>query len=420
MGKAIGQRVMLKDAYRHTAGQTCFADDYNVPGMLHVKTAHLAIPHAKILNIDVAAAARLPGVAGVITHRDVPGNYWGAFVQDQPVLADKFVRFLRQPVAAIAAVDEDTAYEAAAKVKIEYEELPAVFDPEEAMKPGAPEVHDGGNIAKFAERDAIVVRLGDVEQGFAESDFVFENRGFCGMREHAFLEPHCSLVIPDANGCLTIHSASQTTSWHQFLLSSILALPLNKIRMIASPTGGGFGGKSNPSTEPICAVLALKTGRPVKWRWTREEEFYISTVSSADTFYVKTGYKKDGTLVARQVRYIRDNGAYNDFGTYGMLKLTALFNGPYRIANFWFDGYVVYTNKQVTGPLRGYSVTQSIHAIENHMDMAAAAAGLDPVEVRRKNLVQDTDRLVIQQPLEAVGAEKALDAVLKAARWYGE
>jgi CO/xanthine dehydrogenase Mo-binding subunit len=410
---------MLKDAYRHTSGQTRYADDFIVPGMLYAKTAHVPVPHAKILSINTEAAERTPGVAGVITYKDIPVNYWGAFVQDQPVLADKYARHLRQPVVAIAAVDEDTAYEAAGKVKIDYEELPPVFDPEEAMKPGAVEVHEGGNIARFAGHDAIMVRLGDVDKGFAEADFIFEDRGHAGMREHAFLETHCSVAIPDVNGYLTIHTAAQTTSWHQFLLSSILAKPIHKIRMIASPTGGGFGGKSNPSTEPIAALLAMKTGRPVKWRWTREEEFLISTVSSADTFYLKTGFKKDGTLIAQQVKYIRDNGAYNDFGTYGMLKLTSQFNGPYRVPNFWFDGYVVYTNKQVTGPLRGYSLTQSIHAIENHMEMAAAKAGLDPVEVRRKNLVRDGDMLVTQQVLEAVGVEKTLDAVLKASNWYG-
>ncbi|MDN5345153.1 MAG: nicotinate dehydrogenase large molybdopterin subunit [Clostridia bacterium] len=420
MGKVIGQRLPLYDSYRHTTGQTRFTDDIYLPGMLFVKTAKIPVPHARILNIDTTGAERVAGVAAVITHKDVPNNYWGAFVQDQPVLPDKYVRFLGQPVVAVAAVDEDTALEAAEKVKIDYEELTPVFDPEEAMQPGAPEVHEGGNIAKFGGYDAMMVRLGDVEKGFAESDYVIEHKFHTAMNEHAFLEPHCSVAEADANGHITIYTASQTTSWHQFLICGVLAAPINTVRIVSGPTGGGFGGKSNPSTEFVVALLAKKTGKPVKWRWTREEEFLISTVRSADTFWMKTGFKKDGTLVARQIRYIQDTGAYNDFGTYGMMKLTSQINGPYRIPNVWFDGYVVYTNKQVTGPMRGYSITQSVSANETQMEIIAEMTGLDPIEVRRKNLVQDGDILPTQQVLEAVGVRETLDAVIKASNWYSK
>ncbi|PRR69065.1 Nicotinate dehydrogenase large molybdopterin subunit [Moorella humiferrea] len=420
MGKVIGQRIPLYDSYRHTTGQTKYVDDIYLPGMLYVKTAKIPVPHARILNIDTSAAERVAGVAGVITYKDVPNNYWGPFVQDQPVLPDKFVRYLGQPVVAVAAVDEDTAYEAVDKVKIDYEELTPVFDPEEAMQPGAPEVHEGGNIAKFGGYDAMMVRLGDVEKGFAESDYIIEHKFRTSMNEHASLEPHCSVAEADANGHITIYTASQTTSWHQFLICGVLGVPINTVRIVSSPTGGGFGGKSNPSTEFVCALLARKTGKPVKWRWTREEEFLISTVRSADIMWMKTGFKKDGTLVARKIRYIQDTGAYNDFGTYGMMKLTSQINGPYRIPNVWFDGYVVYTNKQVTGPMRGYSITQSVSANETQMEIIAEITGLDPIEVRMKNLLKDGDILPTQQVLEAVGVRETLEAVIKASGWYNK
>jgi CO/xanthine dehydrogenase Mo-binding subunit len=418
MGKVVGQRIPLYDAYLHTTGQTKYTDDICLPGMLYVKTASIAVPHAKILNIETASAEKVSGVIAVITHKDVPNNYWGAFIKDQPVLADRFVRFLGQPIVAIAAVDEDVANEAAMKVKIDYEELKPIFDPEEAMKSGAPEVHEGGNIAEFGGHKNVMVRLGNIEQGFIDSDYIIEHKFHTAMNEHAFLEPHCSVALSDLNGHITIYTSSQTTSWHLYIICDVLAEPISKIRIVSGPTGGAFGGKSNPATEFIVAILSKKTGKPVKWRWTREEEFLISTVRSADTFWMKTGFKKDGTLMARKIRYIQDTGAYNDFGTYGMLKLTSMINGPYRIPNVWFDGFVVYTNKQVTGPMRGYSITQSVSANETQMEIIAETVNMDPIEVRKRNLVQDGDILPTQQVLEAVGVKETLDAVIKASSWY--
>lgn len=418
--KAIGQRIPVYDAWNHVTGKTIFTDDIYMPGMLYVKTASIPVPHARLISIDTKKAEQLPGVKAVITHKDVPNNYWGPFVQDTPVLADKYVRYLDQPVVAIAAVDEETAMEAAELVQIEYEELVPVFDPEFAMQPDAPEVHEGGNIAKFADNDAIKIRFGDIEKGFAESDYVFEHTFRTQMTEHAFLEPHCSVSHVDSNGYLTIHSTTQTVAWHIGLIANVLNIPESKIRFVTGPVGGGFGGKSNPSTEFVTGLLALKTGKPVKWRWTRKEEFLISTVQSADIMWYKTGYKKDGTLVARQVRYIQDTGAYNDFGTYGMLKLTSQYNGPYFIPNTWFDGYVVYTNKQVTGPKRGYSITQSVLCNETIMDHIAKNLNMDPVEVRIKNMFKDGDQLPTQQVLEAVGAKDTLRTVVEAYNWYNK
>ncbi len=418
--KAVGKRIPIYDGWNHVTAKTQYTDDIYLPGMLYVKTASVPVPHAKIISIDTSKAESLPGVVGVITHKDVPNNYWGPFVQDTPVLADKYVRYLDQPVVAVAAVDEDTAYEACELVKIEYEELPAVYDPEEAMKPGAPEVHEGGNIAKLGDDDAIMVRYGDVDKAFAECDYIIENKYRAPMTEHAFLEPHCSVSYVDSSGYLTIHSTTQTVAWHQMLISAVINVPQSKMRFVTGPVGGGFGGKSNPSTEFVTALLALKTGKPVKWRWTRKEEFFLSTVSSADTMWYKTGFNKDGLLVATKVRYIQDTGAYNDFGTYGMLKLTSQYNGPYYVPNTWFDGYVVYTNKQVTGPKRGYSITQSVLANETQMDLIARELNMDPVEVRIKNLFKDGDLLPTQQALEAVGAKDTLQAVVEAYDWYNK
>jgi CO/xanthine dehydrogenase Mo-binding subunit len=420
MGKGMGKRIPLYDAPNHVSGLTEYADDISFRGMLHVKTASIPVPHAKIISVDVSEAEKIDGVHGIITHEDVPNNYWGSFVQDTPILADKYVRFLEQPVVAVAAETELIAYEAAKKVKIEYEELPAVFDAEEAMIPGAIEVHEGGNIEKYADKEAMVIRLGDVEKGFEEADYIMEDKFVTPTIEHAFIEPHCSVAKPENDDSLEIYTSSQTSSWHQMLIGGMLKMPLSKLRIVGMTLGGGFGGKSNPSTEPIVAVLAMKTGRPVKWRWTRREEFLISTIRSADTMWFKTGYKKDGTIVARKIKYIQDTGAYNDFGTYGMLKLTSQINGPYRIPNVWFDGYVVYTNKQVSGPMRGYSITQSAYANETQMDKIAEKLGMDPVEVRRKNLVEDGDILPTQQILECVGAKDTLETTVQEYNWFSK
>lgn len=417
MGKLIGQSLPLYDGPSHVSGKTRYTDDVYLPGMLYVAAATIPAHHARILNIDTSAAERVTGVAAVLTHKDVKNNYWGGFVQDQPVLPDTHVRHWRQPVAAVAAVDEDTAWEAAQKIVIDYEELPAIFDPEEAMKPGALQVHEGGNQAPFGGYDPIMVRLGDVEKGLKESDHVIEHRYVCSVGEHCQMEPHCSVAQPNLDGSLILYTTAQTTSFHQGIVSGILGIPLSKLRLISWPLGGGFGSKNSPHTEMVASFLALKTGKPVKWRWNREDEFTISTTRCADTMYYTTGFMKDGTLTARKVLYIHDTGAFNDFGTYGMLKLTPLFSGPYKVPNIWFDAHTVYTNKMASGPLRGYPVTQSIPMVEMQMDEIARITGLDPAEVRLKNMIKDGDMLPTRQVVEAVGATDTLKAVLAASGW---
>ncbi len=412
----VGQRALRYDGLQHVTGRTMFVDDLAFPGMLYSKALKSPHPNARILNIDASRAEKLAGVAAVATHRDVPNNRYGA-IPDQPVFADDYVRYIGQPIAAVAAADEDTALEAVDLIKVDYEVLPPVFDPLEAMKPEAPVIHEGGNIAYFGDSPCRRIRLGDVEKGFAESDVIVEGTYTTPSVEHAQLEPHVGIAVPDATGRLTIYTVSQCIYFHAGQLSGILKLPLSRIRMVGGTVGGGFGAKNDLATDHVVAILALKCGKPVKWRWTREEEFLISSNRNPWYMEYKDGVKKNGKIVARKIRTIQDTGAYNLWGSMCMDKHCFMNRGPYNIANLWVDGYVVYTNKQPTGAMRGFGVTQPTFAWELQMDKIAEALGMDKLEIRLINALHDGDVNAAGQKLEAVAVEETLVAAAKAAGW---
>lgn len=416
MTTIVGKSVRRYDGLQHVTGQTIYIDDLSLPGMLYSQALLSPHPNAKIINIDTSKAERVAGVAAVITHKDVPTNRYGA-IPDEPVLADDFVRYVGQPVAAVAAVDEDTVHEAVQQIKVEYEVLPAVFDPLEAMKPGAPIIHEGGNIAYFGDKACRQIRLGDIERGFAEADLVIEGSYQTQSSEHAQLEPHVSISTADASGKLTIYTVSQALYFHAGQLAGILNKPMNKIKLVGGTVGGGFGSKNDLSTEPITAILALKTGKPVKWRWSRELEFLIS--SNRNPFYMeyKDGVQKNGKIVARKIYSVEDTGAYNLWGNMCMDKHCFTNRGPYNIPNLWADGYVVYTNKQPTGAVRGFGIAQPSFAWEMQMDKIADALGMDRLEIRLLNALRDGDLSPTRQVMAAVGAVETLEAAAKAAGW---
>ena len=293
---AVGQRVVRLDIRTHITGTTRYIDDLSFPGMLHVKILRSAHAHARILSIDASGARKMPGVVATLTGDEIPVNSFGSTYQDQPVLAVDRVRYRGDGIVAVAAETEQQALEALSAVKIEYEPLPAVFDPLKAMEPEAPKIHRNSNV--YTSK---VIVKGDVEKGFAESDRIFERRYTTPMIEHVPMEPFASIALWEPDGRLHVYSSNGRITLGRADLARTLGMPVNRIRLTATIVGGNFGGKNEIRTEPILALLARKSGRPVKAVFTREEEFIASTTRHPAVMDFKTGVSMDGRLLARSV-----------------------------------------------------------------------------------------------------------------------
>jgi nicotinate dehydrogenase large molybdopterin subunit len=428
----VGQRRKRIEGIDQVTGASKYAGDVYFPNMLHVKGLHSPLPHAKILNIDTSAAMKVTGVEDVITAKDFPVLMGGIHVVDQPQLADGKVRYKGELVAAVAARSVEAAAEAVEKIEVEYEELPAVFDPREAMKPGAPQVHDQGNIVPFypgapaeppepgqeyAWWQRRQIRFGNIEEGFKKADRVYEHTFATQMMEHAVLEPHVATAMIDGRGKLTVWTCSQMVFWHARDVTKHLQLPYAKVRLINTGTGGGFGGKNETTIEPHVGLIAMRTRKPVRWAWTTEEEFLTSSVRHPYFMTYKTGAMKDGTIVARQHTSISDAGAYAFAGTWVMDKHCIVGKGPYNIPNVWVDGYVVYTNKQPGSALRGFGVAQATFAGESQIDIIAEDLGIDPFEIRLKNAHRPGDTTVTGQKMEAVAMVPVLERLKAMTGW---
>jgi CO/xanthine dehydrogenase Mo-binding subunit len=415
MTSVVGERILRYDGIAHVTGRTVYIDDLTFPGMLYTAALISPYPNARIVSIDTSKAEAMAGVAAVVTAKDVPNNRYG-LIPDQPVFAEDYVRYFGQPIGAVAAVDEDTAKEAVEQIKIEYEVLEPIFDPLKAMEPDAPIIHDGGNTFKYGGRYACrQIRLGDIEQGFAEADEIVEGTYTTQALEHAQLETQVGVAVPDPQGRLTVYTVSQAVFFHAGQVAGILKMPLNKIRFIGGTVGGGFGGKNDLHTEHVISLLALKARKPVKWFWPRELEFLISTDRNPWRMEFKDGVKKDGRIVARKVRTIQDTGAYNLLGPMCMDKHCIMIRGPYTIPNVWVDGYVAYTNKQPTSSMRGFGVTQASFGHEVQMDKIAEAIGMDPWKLRLINAQQTGDIGATRQVLDSVSLIETMEAATKAA-----
>jgi 4-hydroxybenzoyl-CoA reductase alpha subunit len=386
----IGKRVPKLDAIDKVTGRAIYGHDMKLPRMLYGKILRSERAHARILNMDTSRAKKLPGVKAVLTGDDIPDIRVG-FAKDNPILKTGKVRSFRDEIAAVAAVDEDTAQEALELIEVEYEDLPAVFDPEEAMKPGAPLIHEK------AEKNILSLMTqsyfhGDVEKGFAESDVVVEDRFKLTWVAHCCMGTCFCLASFDHAGNLTVWNSTQMPFMSQRELSTALRIPPDKIRVIKATIGGGFGSKLDTYPyEPICVLLAQKTGRPVRITFTREEEFIASPTRQPVICDIKSGAKKDGTLTARQVKMILDNGAYSSWGATTPLVMMQTISSLYRVPNVKYDVLVVYTNHPYAGAMRGYGNPQATFVVESHMDMLAHELGMDPMEFRLKNANQPGD-----------------------------
>jgi len=363
--------------------------------------------HAKIVSIDTSEAKAIAGVRAVVTAADAPDVRYGRTYIDRYMLAKNRVRYMGDPVAAVAADSPAIVKQALKKIKVVYEPLPVVLDPEETMKPSAPTLHDDMPLPKNLPADAKVknvcsytgVHVGDPEKAMAEADLVVDEVYETKMIHPQYLEPRIAAARLEQNGRLTVWANAQAPFAVRTDVAKLLALPLSKVRILSTDLGGGFGGKASGITsgaaiEPICALLALEAKRTVMIVLDKAEETISTTIRSGAKLYIKTGVKRDGTIVARTGKVVYDAGAYSGFGAMAGARCTNMLGGWYLTPNVHIDGYVVYTNKQVCGPVRGPGGPQAAFAVESHMDSIAAKLGMDPAEFRLKNMPEAGDRIV--------------------------
>ena len=415
--RVVGRPYAKVDAAAKVTGQTKFADDVMLPRMLHCKLLRSKIAHARILSIDVSRALAAPGVFAVSTGKDLPIPFGILPVsQDEHALCTDRVRFVGDPVAAVAAVDEDAAFDALDLIDVRYEPLPPVATIEDGLAPAATAIHDygdSGNIHKL-----VSMEFGGTEEGFARADRVYDNLYFYEGSTHLPLEQHASVADFGADGKLTLWSSTQTPHYVHRALAKVLGMPPAKIRVIATPNGGAFGGKSDPfNHEIVVAHLSRVTGRPVKICLTREEVFYCHRGRHPTLMRVKTGVKKDGAITALHFQTILDGGGYGSYGVASTYYTGALQTVTYAVPAYRFDGARVFTNKPPCGPKRGHGTPQPRFALEVELDRIACDLGLDPAAIRREHL-QPPDSLTANfLRVGSIGLGACIDKVVAASGW---
>jgi len=383
----VGRSIPRKEGAGKTTGETKFFSDMILPNMLWAKVARSKHPHALIRRIDVSRAESLPGVVAVLTHKDVTGlNGFGIVIPDQPVLCYDKVRFLGDAIAVIAAENEEIAEKAAQLVQVDYEPLPVVTDPVEAMNPEAAKVHAKGNILRHE-----TVRNGNALEAFQNAAVVVEHT-YCTPRQmHMFLETEAGIGMLDENGNVVLYVGGQAPYRDQMQVSRALGIKPEKVRVISTPVGGAFGGKEENTVQIHLAMLATKTQRPVKLVWTREESGIAGIKRHPMIITTKTAADREGNLIANQVKIIADTGAYASLGPTVLDVAVENSCGAYKIQNVDIDAYLVYTNNCVSGAFRGFGSVQVNFALESNIDMIAEKLGIDRLEIRKKNVLREGD-----------------------------
>jgi CO/xanthine dehydrogenase Mo-binding subunit len=385
--KWVGKSIPRKDGRGKVTGETKFFSDMALPNMLYAKVARSKYPHANIRRINIEKAKEVPGVVTVLTHEDVPGlNGFGILLPDQPVLCFDKVRYLGDAIAVVAAESLEAAAKAVEAVEVEYEPLPVVTDPIEAMKPDSPKIHEKGNVLRHA-----TVGVGNVDRAFREAAIIVENTYRTGRQMHMYLETEAGIAILDEQGRLVLYSGGQSPYRDQMQISRALAIKPEQVRVISTPVGGAFGAKEENTVQIHLAMLALKTKRPVKMTWTREESGVTGIKRHPMIVTMKTAADQRGKITANQVRIIADTGAYASLGPTVLDVAVENSCGPYRIPNIDIDGYSVYTNNGVAGAFRGFGAPQVNFAIESNIDIIAEKLGLDRLEIRKVNVVREGD-----------------------------
>ena len=385
--KWVGKSIPRKDGRGKVTGETKFFSDMALPNMLYARVARSKYPHAKIGKINIEKAKAVPGVVTVLTHKDVPGlNGFGILLPDQPVLCFDKVRYLGDSIAVVAAESLEAASRAVEAVEVEYEPLPVVTDPIEAMKPNAPKLHENGNVLRHAN-----VTIGDVDKAFRTSHVIVENTYRTGRQMHMYLETEAGVAMLDDSGRLVLYSGGQSPYRDQMQISRALGIKPEQIRVISTPVGGAFGGKEENTVQIHLAMLALKTKRPVKMVWTREESGVTGMKRHAMIVTMKTATDRQGRITANQVKIVADTGAYASLGPTVLDVAVENSCGPYRIPNIEIDAYSVYTNNGVAGAFRGFGSPQVNFAIESNIDIIAEKLELDRLEIRKRNVLREGD-----------------------------
>jgi CO/xanthine dehydrogenase Mo-binding subunit len=435
--RVVGGSQARADAWEKVLGRPIYAGDLAVAGMLHGRIVRSPYASARIVRIDTSTARALRGVIAVLTHQDVPQNALrmdlpgrmaeataGAVLATQPVLAEGRVRFQGEPVVAIAAETLEIAAEAAERVRVEYEPLPGVYDPLEAIKPGAPHVHEGGNLLR-----AWHIRKGDVADGFKRADVVVERTYRTPFVDHLYLETESGIGWIDAEGVLVLRVSTQVLE-HFRDVAEVLRLPHGRVRIEGAYLGGGFGGKEDVTVECLLGLLVWKTRRPVQLIFSREESFIGHGKRHPYVLRYKTGATKSGGLMAMEAELISDSGAYAALSPWVLLYSLVTATGPYRVPHVKVDAFTVYTNNPIASAYRTFGSIQTCVAYEGQMDALAHVLGMDPLELREKNFLRKGDSIATGQVLEsepmlgetmrraweALGPERAGEGPIRIAR----
>lgn len=413
----INSRLPRLDTPDKATGRAKFIDDMNLPGQLYGALLQSPLPHARILNVDTSTASRLPGVKAVVTAKEAGTIRYGVSPAryDETLFCLDRVRYVGDEIAAVAAVDPETAMEAVSLIEVEYEELPAVFTVEDALAEGAPQLHDEypGNICAEVHQE-----FGDVAATFKECDLIktstFKNK----RQDAAFIEPPGCIASYDLSGRLTLYSSTQVPHYVQRTVAMVLGLPVGNVRVVKPYVGGGFGIKAAAnSVEMSACLLSMRTGKPVKMNMSREQVFMFSRARHQFVHTMTTGVKKDGTLMALEHACQLDGGAYSSFGIATVYYAGSLLGGPYKLPNMKYDGYRVYNNKPACGAQRGHGGVAARAAWEQQLDMIAEELGMDPFELRLKNMMQAGDVTCNDLNMSSLGMKECLEAVRGGSGW---
>ena len=427
--RGVGDSLPRMDGGDKVSGRARYTDDLHRPGMLHAALLGSPYPFARIISSDITAALALPGVKAVLTGADIPANRWGGFINDETALAIDTVRYVGEPIAAVAATDVATARAALELIEFEFDEFDPVLTLDAALTDDAPLVHDGfaayekrpgqGDLGpNEISRQSIIE--GDVSAAWERCDVVVENIYEVPAQSHIYIEPCSAIAEVDESGKVTVWSANQSIYKVQATLSKALGLPMSKIRAITPPVGGAFGGKSGVTIQPITVMLAQKTKRPVKLTLTRTDDMMMMRSRHAARIRVRTGAMSDGTLVAHELDVIYDGGAYAEDSAavlgFGLLMA----RGPYKFPNVKLTGRVVYTNKLRAGGFRGFGNPQVTFGTEQQLDAVAVQLGMDPIDLRQKNAVETGDLWVGGQTITSCGFRACLEQAREASMWHAK
>jgi CO/xanthine dehydrogenase Mo-binding subunit len=423
--RSVRQSIPRGDAIAKVTGRSIFVTDFTRPGMIYGKLLLSDRAHARIVRIDTRKAQSLLGVEAIITGRDVPDIHYGLILKDRTILPKERVRFIGEPVAAVAAVSEKVANEAIRLIEIEYKDIKPVFSIESALLENAPILHPEVRSYKCTSpyiryknvcMDAKLT-LGDITRGFTESDMIFEDTYRTLPMYQAYLEPHACLVEVDPDERITVWMGEQILGPIHEELATALDVPMSRVRVIPCTFGGGFGGKLTAHIEEICALLAIHSGKPVKLSLTRADDIFTTHSRAPYTTHLKTGVKKDGKIVAWQADILVDVGAYSDYavGTAQTALCTSM--GVYTFSNFYARARAIYTNNPDYGCMRGFGALEIGYALECHMDMIAHGLGLDPTELRYRNLASEGDVRATGQKLNDVSIKKLMDTAIEVSRY---